>query len=218
MNKRCIRTRRALAWLAPILLLAGLTGCTGLMSLFSPVPAAGIKYLKSLPQGTFQDARPEDVRVAINLPAGIVITDPVMTVSADKQAPGAPTPEKLKARVALQQVPRDKAFSATSADGSGHWTYYELTPQSRSEFRKLQVFMPRMGPEGTNKNAPRMTLTIRLDNKLRMVDCRRQGSVPLQVAILLDPKQGYVTVWDHSVSLSKFAAPKDRICPPGGDH
>jgi hypothetical protein len=195
------------------LVVAGLSGCTGLLSLFSPVPAAGIKYLKSLPHGAFQDAAPRNVRVAINLPAGVVIKKPVMEVSGEKQAAGAAQPAQVNARVALHEVPRSDASPATLTGGSGKWTYYALTPQSRSEFRKLQAFVPRMGPKGTNKNAPKMTLTINLHNQARLTNCKRKGSAPMKVAILLDPKRGYVIVWDHSVSLSKLAAAKDRLCP-----
>ncbi|MGH8128796.1 MAG: hypothetical protein ACRETC_10660 [Gammaproteobacteria bacterium] len=173
------------------------TGCT-------IVPPASIQYLESLPKGALQQAKPQNVRVAVNLPQGVRITNLVADVTGEAKN------DKVMASLPFEVVPKSDALSVTPADSSGQWTYYALTQTGISGFEKIQAFASRH-PMGSEP----VTITVKIHNKLSLENCKRKGEVPLKAAILLDPERGYVGVWNEKVSLSDLASPENWVCTPG---
>jgi len=170
------------------------TGC-------SIIPPASIRYLESLPKGALQQANPQDVRVAINLPKGVRMTNLVADITGEAQN------DKVAARLPFHAVPKVEALSSASTGGSGNWIYYALTKEGINGFKKIQVFVSRH-PLGSGPT----TITVKTHNKLNLANCNRERKVPLLAAILLDPNHGYVVIWNGKESLSDLASPQDRIC------
>lgn len=202
---RCIRAWRTLpgrVWvdaLALTLVAAGIAGCAAL------TPPASIRYLQSLPKGALQSADPHNVRVAVNLPQGVRITNLTANVR------GAAKEDKVTAALQFVIVPGSDALASPPTNGTGVWTYYALSRGSMKDFEKVQSFASRHPPSSDEPT----TITVKIHNKLELANCNRRGKVPLIAGVLLDPHRGYVVLWNENDPLSHLASSEERICVHG---
>lgn len=185
-----------------------LGGCAALLGVFfvvacTIIPPASIQYLKSLPQGALQNAKAKNVRLAINLPRVVTMTDIVAHITGESKG------DKVSAQLPFSQVSDAGALSPPPTGGSpkSTWSYYELTPKGQKGFKQIQSFVGRH-PLGSGPT----TITIKLHKKLRLTQCDIKGKVLLKAAILLDPDRGYVVVWDRDTSLADLASSENQIC------
>ncbi len=98
---------------ALLLLTTWMSGCSVM------APPASIRYLQSLPKGALQRASPQNIRVAINLPTGVMVTHLTANIKGQVKS------YKMETELRFHIVPESDALASppTAKFSSGDWTY-----------------------------------------------------------------------------------------------
>lgn len=186
-------------------LVCTVAGC----NLLTPPPS--VKYLSSLAPGAIRNAKPANVRLAINLPKGVQLVDLRAKVT---DVSGATNPGRIRGALSFQVVSASNALAPapTAALAGGVWSYYKLDAEGQKEFRKIQSYADKHPP-----GKERTTIMVDLSYKLKLANCDLEGAVPLVAAIMLSPKRGYVVALSRKETVSELAAPENTICTADAD-
>lgn len=173
-------------WLFAALAICAMSGC-------SHVPMATFAYLKSLPHGVLEQVNPADIRVAVNLPMDVRLTNLMVKLKAVAKG------ETYQSALPLVPVTAAVDTSAMPKVDSGNtvWNVYQLTGKGREGFQRFQRFLAAYPLNGKT----RININVQPRFDLSADPCDSGREVPLMLAILLRPKDGYVVAWHGRVEL-----------------